>query len=64
MFRRLLQENPVLNKRFWGQHLWARKYFTVTFGAIANETVMEYIANQGEDAEKRGDNFTILDATT
>jgi len=59
--RKILQENPALNKRFWGQHIWARGYFAATSGAITDEMVMDYIANQDEDAEKRGDDFTILD---
>ncbi len=59
--RKILQENPKLNKIFWGQHFWARGYFCSTSGSITDETIMNYIANQDEDAEKRGDDFTILD---
>lgn len=53
---------PSLNKRFWGQHFWARGYFAATSGAITDEMVMDYIENQDDDAEKRGDDFTTLDA--
>lgn len=60
--RKVLMENPKLNKRFWGQHLWARGYFAATSGAITDEMVMEYIKNQDEDSDKRGDDFTIVDA--
>jgi putative transposase len=59
--RKLLMENPSLNKKFWGQHLWARGYFAASSGAITDEMVMDYIANQDDDAEKRGDDFTVLD---
>ena len=59
--RKLLQEYPKLNKRFWGQHLWARGYFAATSGSITDEAIMGYIAHQDEDADKRGDDFTILD---
>jgi putative transposase len=59
--RKLLMENPILNKKFWGQHFWARGYFVASSGAITDEMVMDYIANQDDDAEKRGDDFTILD---
>ena len=60
--RKILQEHKELNKRFWGQHFWARGYFAATSGAITDETVMDYIKNQDEDADKRGDDFTILNA--
>lgn len=60
--RKILMENPKLNKKFWGQHLWARGYFAATSGAITDEMVMEYIKNQDEDSDKRGDDFTIVDA--
>jgi putative transposase len=59
--RKILQENPNLNKKFWGKHLWARGYFSVTSGSITDEMIMEYIQNQDDDDDKRGDNFTILD---
>ena len=59
--RKILQENPKLNKMFWGQHFWARGYFCSTSGSITDETIMNYIANQDDDAGKRGDDFTILD---
>lgn len=55
-------EFPKLNKRFWGQHLWARGYFAASSGTITDETIMRYIETQDEDADKRGDDFTILDA--
>src|SRR3989338_2145422 len=60
--RKVLTEFPNVNKIYWGQHLWARCYFAATSGAITDEMVMDYIKNQDEDAEKRGDDFTILDA--
>ncbi len=59
--RKLLQDFPELNKRFWGRHFWSRGYFCATSGAITDETVMDYIKNQDEDFEKRGDDFTIVD---
>ena len=60
--RKILMDFPSLNKRFWGQHFWARGYFAATSGAITDEMVMDYIENQDDDAEKRGDDFTTLDA--
>lgn len=59
--RKILMENPKLNRSFWGKHFWSRGYFAATSGTITDETVMEYIQNQDEDADKRGDDFTVLD---
>jgi putative transposase len=59
--RKILTEFPSLNKRFWGQHFWARGYFSTTSGSITDEMIIDYIENQDEDADKRGDDFTILD---
>lgn len=59
--RKLLDEFPPLKKQFWGQHFWARGYFAVSSGSITDEMIMDYIANQDEDAEKRGDDFTVID---
>jgi putative transposase len=59
--RKLLQEDKQLSKLYWGEHLWARGYFAVSSGTITDEAIMEYIKNQDEDQEKRGDEFTIID---
>lgn len=59
--RKVLMENPKLNKYFWGRYFWSRGYFAATSGAITDEMVMDYIENQDEDADKRGDNFTVLE---
>jgi len=61
--RKLLQEFPLLNKQFWGQHLRGRGYYVVSSGTITDEMIMEYIEKQDEDAEKRGDSFTVIDVT-
>ena len=58
--RKILLENPNLNKRFWGKHFWSRGYFAASSGAITDEMIIDYIKNQDEDEEKRGDEFTIL----
>ena len=59
--RKILMENPRLNKSFWGRHFWSRGYFVSTSGTITDEKIMAYIENQDEDADKRGDDFTISD---
>lgn len=60
--RKILQDFPKLQKRFWGKHFWSRGYFAATSGSITDEMIMEYIENQDDDSDKRGDNFTVLDA--
>jgi putative transposase len=60
--KKLLDENASLKKQFWGQHLWGRGYFAVSSGTITDEMVMEYIESQDEYLDKRGDNFTVIDA--
>jgi putative transposase len=58
--RKILQDFPSLNKRFWGKHFWSRGYFVASSGAITDEMIMDYIKNQDEDSDKRGDNFTTV----
>ena len=60
--RKLLQEQTHLRKQFWGQHLWSRGYYAVSSGNITDEMIMAYIQSQDEDADKRGDDFTIINA--
>ena len=61
--RKILIENPSLNKKFWGQHFWARGYFACTSGSITDEMIMDYIKNQDDDEDKRGDDFSITDVS-
>jgi putative transposase len=46
---RLQREFPSLQKRYWGRHLWARGYFCSTVGAVTEEQIKQYIANQTEE---------------
>jgi putative transposase len=46
-----------LQRRYWGQHLWARGYFTVTVGNVNTEEVQKYIENQ--EMHHKEDNFKI-----
>ena len=48
----LQDEFPQLKKRYWGQHLWARGYYYGSVGEVTEETIKEYIENQGEEEEK------------
>jgi putative transposase len=50
---RLQREFRELQKKYWGQHLWARGYFGATVGAVSEEQIKEYIENQIELAFER-----------
>ena len=46
--RRLLQEFPVLRKRYWGCHFWARGYFCTTSGNVTDKSVERYLELHSE----------------
>lgn len=54
---KLLQEFPMLQKRFWGRHIWARGYFCCSSGNVTDEMVMKYIENQRH--ERHDDDFRV-----
>jgi putative transposase len=46
--RKVLEEFPLIKKRYWGQHFWARGYFCVTSGELTQEMIKEYLAHHFE----------------
>ena len=54
---KLFQEYPVLKKRYWGQHFWARGYFCITAGELTKEMIKEYLEHHFE--RKPNDNFDV-----
>jgi len=57
---RLLQiEFEELQKKYWGQHLWARGYFAVSTGNVSTEMVKEYIKHHFENKPDDGDPFKV-----
>ena len=46
---RLQREFRELQKRYWGQHLWARGYCCATVGAANEEMIRQYVENQRDD---------------
>jgi len=58
--RKMLQEYTELRKKFWGQHIWARGYFTVSTGTVTDEVIKAYIENQNKD-EMKDEDFKIED---
>ena len=51
-------EFPVLKKRYWGQHMWARGYFCGTVGSVDEETIKHYVETQGRE---EADNIEIIE---
>ena len=57
---RLIQDEfPHIQKRYWGQHMWARGYFCSTVGSVTDETIRAYIENQAVEEDR--DNFKVND---
>ena len=50
---KLFQKFPMLIKRYWRQHVWARGYFCVTAGELTKEMIQEYLER------KENDNFDV-----
>ena len=53
--KKLFEEFPVLKKRYWGKHFWARGYFCVTVGQITEEMIANYLEHHFES--NPNDNF-------
>ena len=41
--RKIQQEFEHIRKRFWGQHFWARGYFSTTSGNITDDVILNYL---------------------
>ena len=54
---RLQREFPELRKKYWGRHLWSRGYFSATVGAVTEDQIKKYIADQSDDP----DSFQVWD---
>ncbi len=52
---KLFEEFPMLKKRYWGRHFWARGFFCVTSGQVTDEMIMNYLEHHFEP--KPDDNF-------
>jgi putative transposase len=59
--RRMLDEFPELNKRFWGRHLWARGYFAVSSGNVTDDVIARYIEMQGELPNDDDERFRVAE---
>lgn len=54
---KLLQEFPMLQKKFWGRHIWARGYFCCSSGNVTDEVILRYIETQSHDSDD--DDFRV-----
>jgi putative transposase len=45
---KLFEEFPLLKKRYWGRHFWARGYFCATVGQMSEEMIKEYLEHHFE----------------
>ncbi len=46
---KMLSEFKALSRAFWGRHMWARGYFVASSGHVTDETIMNYIEQQGKE---------------
>ncbi|WP_341794888.1 IS200/IS605 family transposase [Rickettsia endosymbiont of Rhinocyllus conicus] len=49
--KKIQEEFPILRKKYWGRHLWARGYFSSTSGNVTDDMINEYI-NRHTDAHE------------
>ena len=52
---KLFEEFPLLKKRYWGRHFWARGYFCVSSGKITEDMIVNYLEHHFEP--RKNDNF-------
>lgn len=55
--RKLFEDFPLLKKRYWGRHFWARGYFCATIGQMTEEMIKEYLEHHFEP--KPNDKFKV-----
>jgi putative transposase len=56
---RLMRDFRVLDRQFWGRHLWSRGYFVATSGNVTDDTLKRYIEDQ--DVEPQDDDFKVTE---
>ena len=57
--RRLQEEYPELNKRYWGRHFWAVGYGAWSTGNITDEMVQQYLEHHRRPSDHSDDNFIM-----
>ncbi len=56
---KMQRQFKALNKRYWGQRMWARGYFACSTGNVTDEMILQYIEGhiETEDSFKLQDDF-------
>ena len=57
--RKLQQEFPELNKKYWGRHFWAIGYGCWSTGNITDEMLNEYLEHHRKTNEDDGSDFIL-----
>ena len=57
--RKLQQEFPYLNKRYWGRHFWAIGYGCWSSGNITDEMVNAYLEHHRKPDDHHDSNFIL-----
>ena len=57
--RKLQQEYPELEKRYWGRHFWAIGYGCWSTGNITDEMLNEYLEHHRKSTQEDDSNFII-----
>ena len=57
--RKLQQEFPELNKKYWGRHFWAIGFGCWSTGNITDEMVNEYLEHHRKPKDGGGSNFIL-----
>ncbi|MCU4166154.1 IS200/IS605 family transposase [Carboxylicivirga caseinilyticus] len=57
--RKLQQEFPSLNKRYWGRHFWAIGFGCWSSGNITDQMVNEYLEHHRKPEDQDGSNFIL-----
>src|SRR3990172_8337372 len=57
--RRLQEEYPELNKRYWGRHFWAIGYGVWSTGNITDKMVEEYLEHHRKPGNLDTDNIIL-----
>ena len=57
--RKLQQEFPELNKKYWGRHFWAIGFGCWSTGNITDEMVNEYLEHHRKPDDSGNSNFIV-----
>jgi len=46
---KMMMEYKSFSRMFWGRHIWARAYLVASSGNVTDETIIQYIEQQGQE---------------